>query len=193
MDENLLAEARNAQERLIDAERDADVARADFHRAVRRLHLHGSSLRELAAELGLSHQRVHQIVEEAGGSRRWMRGRDGRRPRRDLLACSFCGNPQDKTRKLIAGPGVYICDGCIRLAGGVLDSGESAQTAFGSVTAVPAPDGRIQCSFCGKNRSQAAGLAVLSAVILERTGASTAICSECLDLCNEIILEEFGI
>jgi ClpX C4-type zinc finger len=193
MDENLLAEARDAQERLIDAERDADVARADFYRAVRRLHLHGSSLRELAAELGLSHQRVHQIVEEAGGSRRWMRGREGRRPRRDLLACSFCGNPQDKTRKLIAGPGVYICDGCIRLAGGVLGSGESAQTAFGPVTAVPEQDGRIQCSFCDKNRSQVAGLAVLSEVILERTGASTAICSECLDLCNEIILEEFGI
>ena len=67
MDEKLLVEAREAKERLIDAERDADVARADFYRAVRRLHLHGSSLRELAAELGLSHQRVHQIVEEAGG------------------------------------------------------------------------------------------------------------------------------
>jgi ribosomal protein L37AE/L43A len=193
VDENLLAEARNAKERLIDAERDADVARADFQCAVRRLHLHGSSLRELAAELGLSHQRVHQIVEEAGGSRRWMRVREGRRPRRELLACSFCGNPPDKTRKLIAGPGVYICDGCTRLAGGVLDSGESAQTVFGSVTAVPEQDGRIQCSFCGKARSQAAGLAVLSEVMLERTGASAAICSECLELCNEIILEEFGI
>jgi hypothetical protein len=53
MDENLLAEARNAQERLIDAEHDADVARADFHRAVRRLHLHGSSLRELRDLLGM--------------------------------------------------------------------------------------------------------------------------------------------
>src|SRR5580692_2993958 len=74
---DLLAEARQAQERLIDAERDVEVARAEFHRAVRRLHLHGSSLRELAAGLGLSHQRVHQIVEEAGGSRRWIRIRDG--------------------------------------------------------------------------------------------------------------------
>ena len=65
MEEDLLAEARRAKERLIDAERDADVARADFHRAVRRLHLHGASLRELAGTFGLSHQRVHQIV--AGG------------------------------------------------------------------------------------------------------------------------------
>ena len=39
----------------------------------------------------------------------------------------------------------------------------------------------------------AAGLAVLSAVMLERTGESAAICSECVELCNEIILEEFGI
>ena len=53
MDEALLAEARQAQERLIDAERDADVFRADFHRAVRRLHLHGASLRELASGLAL--------------------------------------------------------------------------------------------------------------------------------------------
>src|ERR1700722_1784346 len=76
----LLAEARQAQERLIDAERDVEVARAEFHRAVRRLHLNGSSLRELAAVLGLSHQRVHQIVESAGGARRW--GRRRRAPRR---------------------------------------------------------------------------------------------------------------
>src|SRR5580704_4979549 len=52
MNSELLAQARQAQERLIDAERDVEVARAEFHRAVRRLHLHGSSLRELAAGLG---------------------------------------------------------------------------------------------------------------------------------------------
>ena len=71
-------------ERLIDAERDAETARADFHRAVRRLHLHGASLRELAASLGLSHQRVHQIVESAGGSRRWLAPRP--RPPRPAAA-----------------------------------------------------------------------------------------------------------
>jgi hypothetical protein len=75
LDEELLAAARHAQERLIEAEHDAEVARAEFHRAVRRLHLHGGSLRELAQALGLSHQRVHQIIEAAGGSRRWGRGR----------------------------------------------------------------------------------------------------------------------
>src|SRR5690625_6277269 len=31
------------------------------------------------------------------------------------LKCSFCGKSQDKVRKLVAGPGVYICDECIEL------------------------------------------------------------------------------
>ena len=31
------------------------------------------------------------------------------------LQCSFCGKPQDQVRRLIAGPGVYICDECIEL------------------------------------------------------------------------------
>lgn len=188
MDDTLLAEARHARERLIDAERDADVARAEFNRAVRRLHLHGASLRELAAGLGLSHQRVHQIVEEAGGSRRWMRGRE--RHRDPGLACSFCGKSRHEVRKLIAGPGAYICDGCTGLAEGVIGSGDAASTVLGPVTAVPEQESGVQCSFCGKNRGQVGGLAVAPAVTLERTNASPAICSHCLDLCHEIIAEE---
>ena len=31
------------------------------------------------------------------------------------LNCSFCGKPQEQVRKLVAGPGVYICDECIEL------------------------------------------------------------------------------
>jgi ATP-dependent Clp protease ATP-binding subunit ClpX len=37
------------------------------------------------------------------------------------LKCSFCGKSQDKVRKLIAGPGVYICDECIELCNEILD------------------------------------------------------------------------
>jgi hypothetical protein len=52
-------------ERLIESEREAEPVRADFHCAIRRLHLRGASLREIASALGMSHQRVH-IVEGAG-------------------------------------------------------------------------------------------------------------------------------
>ena len=189
MDETLLAEARQAQERLIDAERDADVARAEFHRAVRRLHLHGTSLRELAVGLGLSHQRVHQIVEAAGGSRRWLR-RDRVRPDPMLLICTFCGKDQKQVEKLIAGPGVYICNGCTELAMRVIGSGEPVTTEVAELAAGPEQEPRTQCSFCGKRRDQVAGLLV-SSVQSERN-APAAICTECLDLCIEIIAEEFG-
>ena len=189
MDETLLAEAMQAQERLIDAERDADVARAEFHRAVRRLHLHGASLRELATGLGLSHQRVHQIVESAGGSRRWLR-RDRGRPDPGLLVCTFCGKHQKQVTKLIAGPGVYICDRCIDLAEVVVSDGEPVTTEIAELTAGPQDEPRTQCSFCGKRRDQVASL-IVSSVQTERK-APAAICSECLDLCTEIIDEELA-
>ena len=190
MDAELLAEARRAQERLIDAERDVEVARADFHRAVRRLHLHGASLRELAAGLGLSHQRVHQIVESAGGSRRWLR-RDQGRPDPSLLACTFCGRHQKQVKKLIAGPGVYICDKCTALARAVVSTGEPVRTEAGWLTARPERDQpvNVPCSFCGKRRDQVAGLAASTAQTERRVPAT--VCNECLDLCEEIITEEF--
>lgn len=37
------------------------------------------------------------------------------------ICCSFCGKPQDQARRLIAGPGVYICDECIELCMSILD------------------------------------------------------------------------
>ena len=38
-----------------------------------------------------------------------------------MLKCSFCGKPQNRVRKLIAGPGVYICDECIGVCTSILD------------------------------------------------------------------------
>ena len=37
------------------------------------------------------------------------------------LTCSFCGKPQRQVRKLIAGPGVYICDECVELCNEIVD------------------------------------------------------------------------
>ncbi|PZU26961.1 MAG: ATP-dependent Clp protease ATP-binding subunit ClpX, partial [Actinomyces sp.] len=39
----------------------------------------------------------------------------------DLLKCSFCGKSQKQVKKLIAGPGVYICDECIELCNEIVD------------------------------------------------------------------------
>ena len=37
------------------------------------------------------------------------------------LKCSFCGKTQEQVRKLVAGPGVYICDECIELCNEIID------------------------------------------------------------------------
>jgi ATP-dependent Clp protease ATP-binding subunit ClpX len=46
----------------------------------------------------------------------------------ERLECSFCGKPQHQVRKLIAGPGVYICDECIEACNEIVDEhhGEAA-------------------------------------------------------------------
>ena len=178
MDGALLAAARRAQEQLIEAEHAAEVAKAEFHRAVRRLHLSGASLRELAAVLHLSHQRVHQIVETAGGGRRW--GRRSQLPPK--LTCSFCTRPQRKARRLVAGPDVYICEECVETAEAVIRSGEAGGSASGLLHSVEGDPAR-RCGFCGKRRHQVTGLAGT------RAGDAT-ICSGCLALCREIHSEQ---
>ena len=50
----------------------------------------------------------------------------------DLLKCSFCGKSQKQVKKLIAGPGVYICDECIDLCNEIIEEelGESPNTGW---------------------------------------------------------------
>ena len=45
-----------------------------------------------------------------------------------LTLCSFCGKSHAEVKKLIAGPGVYICDNCVILCKQVLDKEFAAQT-----------------------------------------------------------------
>jgi hypothetical protein len=63
LDEQILAEAREVRQRLVDLESQTAHARVDYHHAIKKLHAAGGSLREIAEALELSHQRVHQIVE----------------------------------------------------------------------------------------------------------------------------------
>ena len=37
------------------------------------------------------------------------------------MNCSFCGRSQSQVRKLVAGPGVYICDECVDLAHSIVE------------------------------------------------------------------------
>lgn len=64
LNETLVEEAKGLRDRLLDLQHEEERTRADYQHAIRRLHAKGGSLREIADELGLSHQRVHQIVGE---------------------------------------------------------------------------------------------------------------------------------
>ena len=56
----------------------------------------------------------------------------------DLLKCSFCGKTQKQVKKLIAGPGVYICDECIDLCNEIIVEELSEASAAG-LTELPKP------------------------------------------------------
>ncbi|GAA3533028.1 ATP-dependent Clp protease ATP-binding subunit ClpX [Aeromicrobium flavum] len=56
----------------------------------------------------------------------------------DLLKCSFCGKSQKQVKKLIAGPGVYICDECIDLCNEIIEE-ELAEGAEVSLGELPKP------------------------------------------------------
>lgn len=51
----------------------------------------------------------------------------------DLLKCSFCGKSQKQVKKLIAGPGVYICDECIELCNEIMEEERAEATEIGMV------------------------------------------------------------
>lgn len=174
LDEAILREAREARDRLIGLEREADLARVGYQHAIRRLHAGGGSLREIADALGLSYQRVHQIVDVAAGKGSIRSAAAG------TTRCSFCDRSRAEARKLIAGPGVAICDGCVSLALEALDSGEAGTPGTARLVAASptgpteptrptAPTGHGQagptaatarCHFCGKRGDQVSGIAV---------------------------------
>jgi ATP-dependent Clp protease ATP-binding subunit ClpX len=56
----------------------------------------------------------------------------------ELLKCSFCGKSQKQVKKLIAGPGVYICDECIDLCNEIIEE-EFASTEEVTFTELPKP------------------------------------------------------
>jgi hypothetical protein len=166
LNQELLERARQTGTGLAEADRQATLARADYHTAIRRLHLAGGSLREIAAALSLSHQRIQQIVDGSGGSW-WRRAWRTRGTTRDAV-CTWCGRPPSEVDKLVAGPKIYICDRCVKDASREL-------SAKGGGTARPA---RTRCSFC--NRSATGDRHVV-------TGTHASVCEQCLTLCREFM------
>lgn len=167
-DPRLLEQATAYGARLAAAEREVLAARADYHTAIRRLHLAGASLREIAQALSLSHQRVQQVVSAAGGSW-WQVWR--RRSTTPDAVCSWCDRPPSEVAKLIAGPKVFICDACVEAA-------ERAIRGGGPGVATNATGGgRYRCAFCRKTANDERPVVI----------GPPHVCGECLRMCREIL------
>ncbi|MBW3614902.1 MAG: hypothetical protein KY439_06270 [Actinobacteria bacterium] len=286
LDEAILRDVQTARENLEQLEDATYEARACFHQAIRRLHGAGGSMREIATALGLSHQRVHQIVGEdgiveleaasteltplptagavvttgqqdrcsfcaagrsqldqflaapggvficggcvveasrvvQGGSSATLAPADagatctfcrndttmgpgassgevnicascvatcermltGPRPRKVMarrnarFRCSFCNGAQPETKRLITGPGVFICNACVAAAGEVLGSGQPTKGPRQVVLRDATEQGR-PCQFCGKLPAQVGGMV---------SGGRGRICQPCLHLCQEML------
>ena len=175
INDELLKKARAAGNRLADAEGQVQMARTEYHRIVRRMHLSGGSLREIAQALELSHQRVQQMVDGAGGSW-WQRVWRSRSVKGDLI-CTFCKRTQDQVEKLIAGPKVFIGDACVALAEKSMTAGSRPPSGF---LVLAGERTRARCSFCGKRRESGRPLL---------TGPAANLCAECLLVCRQILID----
>jgi ATP-dependent protease Clp ATPase subunit len=112
--------------------------------------------------------------------------RGGRAHSGKLLSCScsFCGKDQKQVKKLIAGPDVFICNGCIDSVHTVLAAtGKTASTAIATIQQVSDENHEEQCSFCGKRRHQTEAMAA---------AGEARICNECLDLCDKVVSKRLG-
>ena len=58
---------------------------------------------------------------------------------REKLHCSFCGKEQDSVKRLVAGPGVYICDECIELCNEIIAEESEQETGGPLVGELPKP------------------------------------------------------
>jgi hypothetical protein len=170
LNEELIGKAKAANAQLIESERQAQKAQAEYHTLIRRAHLAGGSLREIAQALGLSHQRVQQIVQSSGGTW-WGRVWKSRNTKRDMV-CTFCTRPPSEVHELLAGPSVYVCDACVHLAERV------ARGAAGRAGFELAPkSSKARCSFCGKRGPDRR--------VVTTTHAN--ICNECLGISRQIL------
>ena len=55
------------------------------------------------------------------------------------LKCSFCGKTQEQVKRLVAGPGVYICDECIELCSEIIEEEFEEARADGDLNEIPKP------------------------------------------------------
>jgi len=167
LDETRLARARAARARLDDLQRAAGRARARYRDTILDLQADGASLREIAGALGVSAQRLDQVLARP----------EPRVVSRSVVeCCDFCGTERRHAPSFVAGPGVGICGPCVLVGGDVLNGVPVPDDMAGFVTVAPAS--RAHCSFCKRGARQ---------VDLMLAAGRTCVCAGCLARCRQIL------
>ena len=88
----------------------------------------------------------------------------------DTACCTFCFEPHDGTKKLIAGNANLICERCVDRCASLMEEspGKSADE----------DRDYLPCSFCKKSSTEVDNFV---------TASNSSICNECLDLCQQIV------
>jgi ATP-dependent Clp protease ATP-binding subunit ClpA len=111
------AEAREAIRRAAMLAQRAGVDQVGTEHLLAALALHpGSRARRVLSHLGVNIAAIKKELSCYVGPGKQRRRKRGKAD----LACSFCGKSQKQVKKLIGGPGVYICDECIDLCNEIL-------------------------------------------------------------------------
>lgn len=98
------------------------------------------------------------------------------------MRCSFCNAPKREVVRMVAGPGVCICDACVGLAAAVA-SGAEAKAVRRAALIIRASDEPHACQFCRKMPAVVDGNQMVK-------GGRGRICGACLQRCAGVLADE---
>jgi hypothetical protein len=186
LEDELLQAARRAGERAAERQREADVARAEYHHAIRRLQLSGATMREIAAAVNLSHQWVQRsLTARAAGAAGGVEP-----PKRPRCWCARSAAPISARPTSLSPVRVSTSANDALKTLATWHTAGSRRLRAARLVAV----GRrhaTRCGFCGKDRTKVRHLITTDAndatVPRQAKYGIVSICNECLDLCADII------